>query len=53
MWYHANSLSVPSLPQWQAGDVVGCFLDIDHQTLIFSLNGVPLPSSSEVFKNAK
>ena len=43
MWFNATCECQPQLPRWKEGDIVGCFIDIDKQTIIFSLNGVPLP----------
>jgi len=53
MWFNATCECQPQLPRWKEGDIVGCFIDIDKQTIIFSLNGVPLPPFIEVFQNAK
>ena len=36
--------------EWKAGDVVGCFMDLNDRTISFSLNGELLldPSGSEM-----
>jgi len=53
MWFNATCECQPQLPRWKEGDIVGCFIDIDSQTIIFSLNGNPLPPFNQVFQNAK
>lgn len=52
MWFNASCDCQPELPRWKAGDTVGCFIDIDNQNIVFSLNGVPLKPFNQVFKNA-
>jgi len=52
MWFNATCESHDELPRWKAGDTVGCFIDIDQQTLIFSLNGAQLKPFNQVFQNS-
>ena len=51
MWFNASCESQDSLPRWNAGDVVGCFIDIDNKTLVFSLNGHQLQPFKQVFQS--
>jgi len=51
MWFNADCESQDSVPQWQAGDIVGCFIDIDNKFLVFSLNGQKLQSFNQVFQS--
>ena len=51
MWFNADCESQDSVPQWQAGDTVGCFIDIDNKFLVFSLNGKKLQSFNQVFQS--
>ena len=51
MWFNASCESQDSLPRWNAGDVVGCFIDIDNKILIFSLNGDQLQPFKQVFQS--
>ena len=51
MWFNASCESQDSLPRWSAGDVVGCFIDIDNKILIFSLNGDQLQPFKQVFQS--
>ena len=52
MWYNAACEAQEQLPRWREGDVVGCFIDIDRQAIVFSLNGAQLPPFSQVFRSA-
>lgn len=52
IWYNAATLPHEH-PTWRAGDVLGCYLDIDGQRVIFFLNGVALPPSDHLFKHGK
>ena len=52
MWFNASCESQDSLPRWNAGDVVGCFIDIDSKILIFSLNGDQLQPFKQVFQSS-
>ncbi|XP_074025971.1 RING finger and SPRY domain-containing protein 1 [Leptinotarsa decemlineata] len=52
IWYNAKS-DPQSLPKWESGDILGCLLDLDNQQIIFSVNGVCLPSCMHVFTMAK
>ena len=51
MWFNAGCQSQDTLPRWKAGDVVGCFIDIDNKMLVFSLNGSQLQPFSQVFQS--
>lgn len=51
MWFNASCVCQP-LPRWKEGDIVGCFIDIDNEKIVFSLNGARLPPFSQVFQNA-
>ncbi|KAJ8942932.1 hypothetical protein NQ318_003817 [Aromia moschata] len=52
IWYNAKS-DPQNLPRWEAGDILGCLLDLDTQQVIFSLNGTSLPPCMHVFTMAK
>lgn len=52
MWYNAACEAQEQLPRWKEGDVVGCFIDIDRQAIVFSLNGAALPPFGQVFQAA-
>ncbi|CAH1973169.1 unnamed protein product [Acanthoscelides obtectus] len=52
IWYNAKSDS-QELPRWQAGDMLGCLLDLDNQKIVFSVNGYSLPPCMHVFTMAK
>jgi hypothetical protein len=41
-WHRGGSAYGGGLPPWQAGDVVGCLLDLNEHQIRFSLNGRPL-----------
>jgi len=51
MWFNASCESQDKLPQWKAGDIVGCFIDIDNKSLSFSLNGEYLSPFNQVFQS--
>jgi len=51
MWFNASCECQSELPRWKEGDIVGCFIDIDNQVIIFYLNGVPLKPFNQVFQN--
>jgi len=51
MWFNASCECQSELPRWKEGDIVGCFIDIDNQAIIFSLNGVQLKPFNQVFQN--
>jgi len=51
MWFNASCECQSELPRWKEGDIVGCFIDIDNQEIIFYLNGVPLKPFNQVFQN--
>jgi hypothetical protein len=53
MWFNASCECQQQLPRWREGDIVGCFIDIDNHSIVFSLNGAQLPPFSQVFQNAK
>ncbi|XP_068617614.1 RING finger and SPRY domain-containing protein 1-like isoform X2 [Battus philenor] len=50
IWYKARPMAITEVPPWQAGDVLGCLIDLDRKELIFSLNGAPLPPCKEIFE---
>ena len=53
MWHGAASVSQQDhCDCWQTGDVMGSLLDIENQTITFSLNGKALPPVSAVFCHA-
>jgi len=52
MWFNASCECQSQLPRWQPGDIVGCFIDIANQSLVFSLNGESLKSFNQVFQSA-
>ena len=35
---------------WKSGDIVGCFVDMDNETMEFSLNGINLGVAYTKFK---
>lgn len=37
---------------WKEGDVVGCLLDVDAQTISFTLNGEPMPTAFDSLDDA-
>eukprot|EP00088_Acartia_fossae_P005691 TRINITY_DN1256_c0_g1_i3.p1 TRINITY_DN1256_c0_g1~~TRINITY_DN1256_c0_g1_i3.p1 ORF type:complete len:525 (+),score=95.06 TRINITY_DN1256_c0_g1_i3:1796-3370(+) len=50
MWYNANNTDISStLPQWEPGDIVGCYLNISEQYVMFYLNGQPLGPFKQLF----
>lgn len=51
MWFNASCESQDSQPRWKAGDIVGCYIDIDNKFLIFSLNGEELKPFNQVFQS--
>eukprot|EP00090_Calanus_glacialis_P028360 TRINITY_DN4556_c0_g1_i1.p1 TRINITY_DN4556_c0_g1~~TRINITY_DN4556_c0_g1_i1.p1 ORF type:complete len:663 (-),score=176.66 TRINITY_DN4556_c0_g1_i1:82-2070(-) len=51
MWFNASCECQSELPRWKEGDTVGCFIDIDNQTIVFSLNGAQLKPFNQVFQN--
>jgi len=51
MWFNASCECQSELPRWKEGDIVGCFIDIDNQTIVFSLNGAQLKPFNQVFQN--
>jgi len=51
MWFNASCECQNELPRWKEGDIVGCFIDIDNKSIIFSLNGVKLKPFNQVFQN--
>jgi len=51
MWFNASCECQSELPRWKEGDTVGCFIDIDNQSIVFSLNGAQLKPFSQVFQN--
>ena len=53
MWFNASCECQSELPRWKEGDIVGCFIDIDNQAIIFYLNGVPLKPFNQVFQNTR
>lgn len=52
MWFNASCDCQPELPRWKEGDIVGCFIDIDNKSIVFSLNGAQLKPFNQVFQNA-
>ncbi|XP_065172030.1 RING finger and SPRY domain-containing protein 1-like [Atheta coriaria] len=52
IWYNAKS-EPQTLARWSPGDVLGCLLDFEQQRFVFSVNGVGLPPSTQVFNMAK
>lgn len=48
IWYDAHS-QPHKHPCWEPGDVLGLLLDVDNQTIIFSLNGNRLPPEGDLF----
>lgn len=46
-------ISKDSQPRWKAGDIVGCYIDIDNKFLIFSLNGEELKPFNQVFQSTR
>lgn len=52
IWYNAKS-EPQHLPRWQAGDILGCLLDIENQLIWFSVNGHLIPPCTHVFGMAK
>ncbi|KAL2725568.1 RING finger and SPRY domain-containing protein 1-like [Vespula squamosa] len=53
IWYNARSEKYHDRPCWEAGDILGCLLDLNKQEIIFSINGVPLKPCTQVFKTVK
>lgn len=54
MWYNASNTDVSStLPQWKAGDIVGCYMNITEQYIIFYLNGSPLGPYTQLFQKVR
>jgi len=51
MWFNASCECQSELPRWKEGDIVGCFIDIDSQAIVFSLNGAQLKPFNQVFQN--
>eukprot|EP00092_Neocalanus_flemingeri_P021824 GFUD01023675.1.p1 GENE.GFUD01023675.1~~GFUD01023675.1.p1 ORF type:complete len:670 (+),score=121.98 GFUD01023675.1:127-2136(+) len=51
MWFNASCECQSELPRWKEGDIVGCFIDIDNQSIVFSLNGAQLKPFNQVFQN--
>jgi hypothetical protein len=39
--------------RWRAGDLVGCFIDIDSQDIRFFLNGTQLRPVNQIFRSVK
>lgn len=52
MWFNASCECHTELPRWKEGDIVGCFIDIDQQSIVFSLNGARMEPFNQVFQNA-
>ncbi|XP_045192494.2 RING finger and SPRY domain-containing protein 1-like [Mercenaria mercenaria] len=48
IWYGAHS-QPHKHPCWKPGDILGLLLDVDNQTIIFSLNGNRLPPEGDLF----
>jgi hypothetical protein len=46
-------ISLPSYYRWKEGDIVGCFIDIDQESLVFSLNGAQLKPFNQVFQHTE
>ena len=53
MWFNASCVCQNELPRWKEGDIVGCFIDIDNRSIVFSLNGVQLNPFNQVFQNIR
>lgn len=52
IWYQAQS-ETHTHPCWKPGDVLGLLLDVQNQTLLFYLNGNPLPPYRQLFNHAR
>jgi len=51
IWYNASNTDVSGkLPQWNSGDIVGCYINISDQYVIFYLNGKPLGPFTDLFQ---
>ena len=50
IWYGAKSIPHTN-PPWTAGDIVGCFIDLDAREVIFSLNGRALEPFRKLFSH--
>lgn len=53
IWYNADCERYPDRPCWKAGDILGCLLDLNKLEIIFSINGVRLRPSVQVFKTVR
>ena len=53
MWFNADCEPQDSVRQWRAGDIVGCYIDIDNKVLVFSLNGESLQPFNQVFQSTR
>lgn len=40
VWYNAKSMGY-GLPTWKSGSILGCFLNIEAQEIVFTLDGQP------------
>ena len=55
-WFFYLFSSLVLFPSWIGfftGDIVGCYLNIEDEKVIFSLNGDSLPPFNHLFKTAK
>lgn len=50
VWYDAKSMAY-NLPQWKAGDILGCLLDLERHEIVFSLNGLVGEPLDMIFEN--
>ncbi|CAH2985308.1 unnamed protein product [Chilo suppressalis] len=53
VWYKARASSVPDVPAWKPGDVLGCLIDFSAKEVVFSLNGKRLQTCSEIFETTR
>ncbi|XP_045784180.1 RING finger and SPRY domain-containing protein 1-like [Maniola jurtina] len=53
VWYNARPTSVPNIPAWRPGDVLGCLIDLDAKEVIFSINGQRLAPCREIFETTR
>ncbi|UYV84387.1 RSPRY1 [Cordylochernes scorpioides] len=52
IWFNANC-EPQNYPEWKCGDVLGCLINLQNYSIIFYLNGSPLPPCHKLFKHVK
>lgn len=51
VWHNAKSMPI-SLPTWKGGSVCGCYIDLDTNQVIFSLDGVEGGILEDIFSDS-